>query len=66
MDKNNKPFEVEKTFGLGVLLKLTKKNLKGIDISTKGSKFTSTLSVKEMNDAVDRIMETHNIQLKIK
>lgn len=66
MTKENKPFEVEKSFGLGVLLKLTKKNLKGVDISTTGNKFTSSLSLAELNDAVDRIMRTHNIRLKIK
>ncbi len=66
MNTNDKPFEVEKTFGLGVLLKLTQKTLKGVDITTTGNKFTSSLSREEMNDAVSRIMETHNIRLKIK
>ncbi len=42
------------------------KTIKGVDISTTGNKFTSTLSREEMNDAVSRIMETHNIRLKIK
>lgn len=66
MSKGEKPFEAEKTFGLGVLLKLTKKNLDGIDISTTGNKFTSSLSLDELNKAVDRIMQTHNIKIKIK
>ena len=66
MSGDNRPFEVEKSFGLGVLLKLTKKNLKGIDIATIGNKFTSSLSHKEMSKAVDRIMKTHNIRIKIK
>ena len=66
MTKDDKPFEVEKSFGLGVLLKLTKKNIKGIDISTKGNKFTSSLSRNELNDAVNRILKTHNIRIKIK
>ncbi|MCG8614625.1 MAG: hypothetical protein MI802_00305 [Desulfobacterales bacterium] len=66
MSKRDKPFEVEKTFGLGVLLKLTKKNVQGVDIATNGSKFTSSLSLDEVNTAVDRIMKTHNIRLKIK
>ena len=64
--KKDKPFEVEKSFGLGVLLKLTQKNLKGVKIATKGNKFTSNLSLSEMNDAVHRIMKAHNIRLKIK
>ena len=66
MSKGEKPFEAEKTFGLGVLLKLTKKNLDGIDISTTGNKFTSSLSLDELNKAVDRIMQTHNIKIKLK
>ena len=65
MSVKDKPFEVEKTFGLGVLLKLTKKNLKGVEISTSGNKFKSNLSREELDDAVTRIMETHNIRLKI-
>ncbi len=66
MDRENKPFEAEKSFGLGVLLKLTQKNTKGVEISSIGNKFTSNLSLNELNDAVQRIMETHNIRLKIK
>lgn len=66
MSKGNQPFEVEKSFGLGVLLKLTKKNLKGVDISTQGNKFISNLSRNEMNDAVNRVMRTHNIRIKLK
>ena len=66
MSGEDKPFEVEKTFGLGVLLKLTKKNLKGVEISTSGNKFKSNLTLNELNDAVTRVMEAHNIRLKIK
>ncbi len=66
MDRENRPFEAERSFGLGVLLKLTKKNTKGVEISSIGNKFTSNLSHNELSDAVQRIMETHNISLKIK
>lgn len=66
MEKEDKPFEAEKSFGLGVLLKLTQKNTKGVEISSIGDKFTSNLSLNELSDAVQRIMETHNIRLKIK
>ncbi len=66
MDRENRPFEAERSFGLGVLLKLTQKNTKGVEISSIGNKFTSNLSHNELNDAVQRIMETHNISLKIK
>ncbi len=66
MSKEYEPFEAEKSFGLGVLLKLTQKNSKGVEISTVGNKFTSNLSLSELNDAVQRIMQTHSIRLKIK
>jgi len=66
MNTNTKPFEVKKTFGLGVLLKLTKKNVPGIEITTNGKKFTSNVTLNEMSDAVNATMKTHNIRLKIK
>ena len=62
---NDKPFEVEKSFGLGVLLKLAQKSVSGVEISTKGNKLTSNLSMAELNDVVERLMKTHNIRLKI-
>ncbi len=66
MADNNNNFEIKKTFGLGVLLKLTKKNVPGIKISTKGNKFISNVSLNELSDAVNATMKTHNIRLKIK
>ena len=62
---NNK-FEITKTFGLGVLLKLTKKNIPGIKITTNGNKFTSNVNLNELSNAVNATMKTHNIRLKIK
>ena len=61
IDKN---FEVEKTFGLGVLLKLTKKTVQGIKISTDGNKFVSNVSVGKLSQAVDTTLKTYNILLK--
>ncbi|MCP4718096.1 MAG: hypothetical protein GY860_01450 [Desulfobacteraceae bacterium] len=66
MNSDKKSFEIKKTFGVGVLLKLTKKNIPGIEISTKGNKFTSNLSLNELSDAVNATMKTHNIRIKIK
>lgn len=65
MKNKDKPFEVTKTFGLGVLLKLTQKNVNGIIISTNGKKFTSNVSLNILNDAVNKTIKTHNINLKI-
>jgi len=66
MNTDNKKFEIKKTFGLGVLLKLTKKNIKGIEITTNGDKFTSNVSLNELSKAVETTIKAHNIQLKIK
>lgn len=66
MGKFEKTFEVEKSFGLGVLLKLTKKNVAGIEIATQGNKFTSNVTLNELSDAVNRVMKTHNIRLALK
>ena len=65
MDSNKKIFEVKKTFGLSVLLKLTRKNIDGIEISEMNGKYRSNLDLDEMNQAVTRTMASHNIQLKI-
>ncbi len=66
MQRQDKPFEIAKTFGLGVLLKLTKKNVQGIKISSNGEKFTSNVTLNKLNDAVNSTIKTHNIKLKIK
>lgn len=66
MNDNNTNFEVEKSFGLGVLLKLTKKNFTNIEISSDGEKFTSNVNLNTIKDAVNATMEAHNISLDIK
>ena len=43
---HRKTFEVKKIFGLGVLLKLTKKSVTGIEVSINGNKFTSNEGLK--------------------
>lgn len=65
MSDREKPFEVTKTFGLGVLLKLTKKNVNGIEISSNGEKFTSNVNLDTLSNAVHATIEAHNINLKI-
>ena len=66
MNNEEKPFEVTRTFGLGVLLKLTKKNVRGIEISSDGEKFTSNVTMDKLTDAVNATIKAHNINLKIK
>lgn len=65
METNDKPFEVKKTFGLSVLLKLTRKSVDGVEISEADGKFRSNLNRDEMNRAVTATMKVHNINLKI-
>ncbi|MCG8550129.1 MAG: hypothetical protein MI799_06995 [Desulfobacterales bacterium] len=64
MDSNKKIFEVKKTFGLSVLLKLTRKTIDGVEISEMNGKYRSNLDLDEMNQAVTRTIASHNIQLK--
>ncbi|MCP4021339.1 MAG: hypothetical protein GY729_05810 [Desulfobacteraceae bacterium] len=65
MSNENENFKMKKTFGLGVLMKLTKKNINGITISTSGDKFVSNVSFGELQDAVNNTLTAHNIHLKI-
>lgn len=64
MENSEKNFEIKKTFGLGVLLKLTKKNVQGIEISSQGDKFVSNVSVGRLTQAVEATLKSHNITLK--
>ena len=65
MNASDKPFEVEKSFGMGVLLKLTKKNVSGVEIFSDGEKYTANMSQGELTSVVDSTLELHNIRLKI-
>ena len=65
MSTTKKDFNVKKTFGLSVLLKLTRKSVDGIEISESNGRYTSNLGLEEMNKAVTTTMEAHNINLRI-
>jgi len=56
--------EIEKTFGLGVLFKLTKTSVQGINISSRGNKFVSNVGMEKLSRAVDATLKQHNITLK--
>lgn len=60
-----KTFEAKKTFGLSVLLKLTRKSIDGVEISESNGRYTSNLEMEEMARAVTRTMEAHNISLRL-
>ncbi len=59
-----KSFQIKKTFGLGVLMKLTKKNVGGIEITTVGDHFVSNVSPNTLKDAVEKTIAKHNIRVK--
>lgn len=61
-----KNFEIERSFGVGVLLKLTKKNVTGIQVTSHGDKFVSNVDRATMTDAVESTMKSHGINLKYK
>ncbi len=65
MTDQEKPFEIAKSFGLAVLLKLTKTNCRGIEISSDGDTFTSNVSLNKMTEAVNATLKSHNIHLKV-
>jgi len=60
-----KDFDAKKTFGLSVLLKLTRKSVDGVEISESNGRYTSNLGMEDLNNAVARTMATHHINLKL-
>ncbi len=50
MTDNNKSFQIKKTFGVGVLMKLTKKTVPGIKIDTVGDNFVSNVSPDQLKE----------------
>lgn len=65
MKDEKENFEVKKTFGIDVLLKITKSNINGIDIKETDGKCISNLSPREMDKAVTQTMADFDISLKI-
>ncbi len=65
MTTDKKDFDVKKTFGISVLLKLTRNNINGIKISETNGRYRSNLGLDEMNKAVTTTMEAHNINLLV-
>lgn len=61
----SKSFKIKKTFGLGVLMKLTKKNVPGIEITTVGDRFISNVSPNRLKNAVEHTLKSHNIRVKV-
>lgn len=64
METSSNPYKIKKTFGLSVLLKLTRQNIKDIKIMEDNGSYTSNLDLAELSRAVDRTIQTHNIRLK--
>ena len=64
MENKSNRFQIKRTFGLGVLLKLTKANVQGLNISTDGVNFIADQNRDQMTQAVEATLEHHNISLK--
>lgn len=64
MTIKDKHFEIEKSFGLGVLLKLTQKHVDGIQISSRGDKLVSNVNNETLKEAVEATIKSHRIVLK--
>jgi hypothetical protein len=65
MTNEEKPFEITKSFGLGVLLKLTKNKCPDIKIISNGKTFASNVTLDKMTEAVNDTLESHHIRLKV-
>ena len=65
MEVKTKAFNVKKTFGTDVLLKLTKTTIKGIEAFESGGKYTFNVSAEELNKAVNSTLVSHNIRLLV-
>lgn len=60
-----KHFEIKKTFGTDVLIKLTKATIKGIKSSENGGEYTFNINVDESIRAANTTVENYNINLVI-
>ena len=58
------PFKIERSFGMAVLLKLTKSEEEKMKTSDDGQVIQSNLSTKELSSAVDKTIDSLGIQLK--
>ena len=65
MEATTKPFNVKKTFGMDVLLKLTKTTINGIEAFERDRTYTFNVSVEELNKAVNFTLVNHNISLLV-
>ncbi len=65
MGNADKPFEMQKTFGLDVLLKLIKTNVTGLKVIEDDGKLRVNVGFEELSSVVDKTIKAHNINLKI-
>jgi hypothetical protein len=63
MNQHDTLFHAPESFGLKVLLKLTKKHAGGIEILTSGNRIRSNVSFKVLCKAVEETLKAHNIKL---
>ncbi|MCG8563976.1 MAG: hypothetical protein MI747_02740 [Desulfobacterales bacterium] len=64
MENKTNHFQIRRTFGLGVLLKLTKTHARDLTISTDGVNFISDKNQGQLTRRVEATLAKHNIVLK--
>ena len=65
MNKTIRPFEVKKTFGIDVLLKLMKTDNNDLKIFEKAGSYRFDISMKELINKADFTLKYHNIYLRV-
>jgi len=64
MGKEIQKFEIEKSFGVDVLLKLAKTGSNGLEILENDGKYTFNMSKNKLSRVVDYTLENYNITLE--
>ena len=63
MDKKTDKFEIKKSFGVAVLLKLAKTETTGMQVQENDRKYTFNISKNNLNQVVDNVLRNYNITL---
>jgi len=63
MDKKIQKFEIKKSFGIAVLLKLAKTDTNGMQVLENDRKYTFNISKNNLSQVVDNVLGKYNITL---
>lgn len=65
MKEKAKKYNIKRTFGMDVLLKLTKTKVHGLKVLECGGKYTFNISAEELSKAVYGTLVSYNICLLV-